>query len=300
MPDPFLEERLSVAIEYGSAFGDDYAVEISRTQGGKEYRRLVHPWPMRRFTVRYQLEIDELWSDVMSLYHRVFGRFAGFRVKALDDFSTNGMTGVPGAADQFLPNVSAGVYQLQKEYGTDSSTVLDIGRPARTIFKPVAGTVRLSVRNGTTGDSELTNVGATRWAVDTTTGLVTLAANKTKAITSISNAVAVVIGVGAGHGFVVGDSAHVSGVVGMTEINSLRAAVTAIGADTITLNIDSSGFAAYVSGGTVNTWPQSGEEMRGGCEFDIPCRFDSVLDIGQTHPRLRELQQVELLELIAL
>jgi hypothetical protein len=37
-----------------------------------------------------------------------------------------------------LSYVSAGVYQLRKEYGVDAAG-LSIGRPARVIYKPVTG-----------------------------------------------------------------------------------------------------------------------------------------------------------------
>lgn len=298
---PFLEERISVAVEYGSAFGDDYAVLVTETAGGKEFRSLVHPFPRRHFMLNFLLEQDELWSDVVSLYHRVYGQYAGFRVRALDDFSTNGTMLAPTAFDQVLEVLAvAGEYRLQKAYGLDSAVVLDIGRPVRTIFKPVAGTVRVGVVNTLTGQAELTNTGLVRWAVDVTTGKVTMAANRTRAVTSISQAASAVIGVGASHPFVVGDSVHVSGAVGMTQINGRRGAVTATGASTITVAIDSSGFAAWSSGGTVNTVPQAGEEVTAGCEFDIPCRFAGRLDILQNYPKLREAQSVELVELIAL
>lgn len=300
MADPFLEERISIEVEYGSAYSDDYAVEITETAGGKEYRRLIHPWPKRHFILNYLLEQDDLWSDVISLYHRAFGRFAGFRVKALDDFSTNGTRGVPTAFDQVCALVSAGVYQLQKAYGLDSAVVLELGRPVRTIFKPVTGTTRIGIVNTITGNVEITNNGATRWTVDNTTGKVTFAANNARAVTSISQAAQAVVGVGAGHGLVAGDSVHFSGVTGMTQINGRRGTVVSVAASTITVSINSTAFSAYVSGGTVNTRPQAGEQVTAGCEFDIPCRFNGRLDIQQNVPNIREAQSVEIVELIAL
>ena len=70
-----------------------------------------------------------------------------------------------------------------------------------------------------------------------------------KAITAITKAASAVATVGT-HTFIVGDVVEFSGVVGMTQINSLLGTVTAIGATTITVNINSSGFTTYVSGGT--------------------------------------------------
>lgn len=294
MTQPFLEELLPVDVRMGASYGDDYRVDITTTAGGREYRRLLHPWPQRRFRVAYTGRNDALWSQILALYHRAYGMFAGFRVRAIDDWSTNGMTDVPTAADQLLATVSTGVYQLQKAYGA-GSTPLDIGLPVRTIFKPVAGSVLVAIRNAVTGDHAISGS-----VVDTTTGQVTLPANKTKAITGITQAAAAVITVGSGHGFVVGDSVYISGVAGMTQINGRRAAVTAAGASTITVAINSAAFSAYTSGGTLNTRPQTGEDVRGGCRFDIPCRFASAIDINSLSRDVRGTDEIEIVELIAL
>jgi uncharacterized phage protein (TIGR02218 family) len=70
-----------------------------------------------------------------------------------------------------------------------------------------------------------------------------------ESITGITKAASAVVTVGA-HTFAVGDVVAFSGVGGMTEINGLTGTVTAIGDTTITVNIDSSGFSTYTSGGT--------------------------------------------------
>lgn len=54
----------------------------------------------------------------------------------------------------------------------------------------------------------------------------------------------------AAHTRLVGDVVKFAAVVGMTEINGLVGIVTAIAAGTFTVNIDSTGFTAYASGGT--------------------------------------------------
>ena len=290
----FLEERLPIAVRAGASYSDEYAVEITQTGGSKnspasEFRRLVHPFPVRIYTVFYTQFTADLWDQILSLYHRSYGMYAGFRVKALDDYTTNNRTQSQSAYDQTLALISAGVYQLQVAYGT--GTPISIGKPVRTIFKPVSGTVLVGV-NGV--QVPIT----TMWTVDNATGKVTFAANKTKAITSISQAASAVVGVGASHGFVSGESVHFSGVSGMTQINGLRGLITATGASTITVNINSTGFSAYTSAGTVNTRPQSGESVTGGCEYDIPCRFNSRIDVNSLAPGVRETSQIEIIELL--
>lgn len=289
MPE-FLEERLPIGVRNGVSFSDEYKVEITQTANGSEHRRLVHPYPMRIFNVMYTQSTSDLWSQIIALYHRAYGMYAGFRVKALDDYTTNARTAAPTATDQALGVVTSGtVYQLQVKYGT-GATPLSIGLPVRTIFKPVTGTTKVSI--GTLQQAE-----TTMWSVSTITGRVTFAANKTRAITGITQAASAVVTVGA-HTFVVNESVYFSGVVGMTQINGLRGTITATTGTTITVAINSTAFTAYTSGGNVNTNPQTGEVVNGGCEYDIPCRFNSRIDVTALDPGVRESSQIEILELL--
>lgn len=262
MPE-FLEERLPIEIDYGSSFGEEYAVEITETANGNEYRRLRHRLPKMRYDLSYAMR-EQAWvmDEVVDLYHRCFGRFAGFRVKNLADYSSNGYTGVPTMLDQPMQRISDGVYQLQKEYGTNG-TAASIGYPVRTIFKPVAGSVLVAAGG----------IAQTGLAINTTTGQVTWPANKTGTITGITKAASCVVT--ASNSLVNGESVVISGVVGMTQINGLRGVVSARTATQFTLNINTTAFSTYTSGGTFNTRPSVSEAVTAGFEFDVPCRFDS-------------------------
>ena len=288
MPNPFLEERLPIDVRMGASYGDEYNVEITTTAGGDEHRRLVHRYPVRRFQVGYTLQTADLWARVLALYHRAYCMYAGFRVKCKDDFSTNAHTGAPTATDQTLTRLSAGVYQLRKEYGA-GATPIAVGLPERTLYKPVAGTTLIAV-GALTYSSGFT--------VDTVTGQVTFAANKTKNITGISKAASAVISFGAAHTFLNGESVYISGASGMTQINGLRGVITATGANDITVNINSTGFGTWTSGGVVNSQPQAAETVTGGCEFDLPCRFNSRIDVGHVSLGTREAQSIEIIELL--
>jgi len=284
----FLEERISERIRYGSTWQDDFSVEITVTAGGAESRRLVQPYPVRTFEVSYVEQIDAAWSEVMSLFRRAFGRFAGFRLKCFDEDSTNGRLDDPTPTDGPMALVADGVYQLQKTYD-QGELAATLGHPVRTIFKPVAGTTRVAIA----GDE----IRADDWVVDTTTGRVTFDADVVGAVTAITQAAQAVITVGA-NTYVVGMSVHVSGVAGMTQINGLRGFVVARTATTITLDIDSASFDAYTSGGATHTRPQPGEVVSGGCRFDFPVRFDSTMPVGQNWPKHRAIEQLRLVELL--
>lgn len=287
MPD-FLEERISSLIRMGSSYVDDYAVDIVTTSGGQEYRSLVHPFPVRKFDVSYLLDNDKTYAELQAIYHRAHGRFAGFRARCFDEWSSNGRTGTPTAFDQPMGLLSAGVYQLRKLYGTDKAAGAT-GYAYREIRKPVSGTVRVAIG--------ATEIRAADWSADATTGRVTFAADKTVAITGITKAASAVLTVGA-NSFAVGESVQVSGVVGMTQINGMRALITARDTTTITLSINSTVFTTYTSGGVVHTRPQAGESVTAGFEFDFPVRFNTTLPIGQDYPGYRAVDGVELIELL--
>lgn len=76
-----------------------------------------------------------------------------------------------------------------------------------------------------------------------------VATNKT--ITGITQAAAAVV-TSTTHGLVTGDVVVFHGVQGMVQINTLTGVVTRIDANSFSVNINSTGFSAYTSGGIAN------------------------------------------------
>lgn len=285
----FLEERLDhQKIKMGASFAEQYAVNIVTTSGGNEYRSLTHPFPVRTFDISQLLEKSETYNYILALYHRAHGQYAGFRIRCYDEFSSNGNIGTPTAFDQTLLPVSAGVYQIVKQYGTNG-TAGAAGYPYRVIHKPVYGSVKVGIGS--------TEIRIADWSVVTTTGRITLAANIGHAITGISKASSAVVTLGA-HTYVTGMSVGFKSVSGMTQINGLRGLITSYDATTITVNINSSAFSVYTSGGETNTAPQTGETVSCGFEFDWPVRFNGSLVIGQDYPTHRNADGIELIEIL--
>lgn len=88
---------------------------------------------------------------------------------------------------------------------------------------------------------------------DTTATIQLTKSPKTKSISAITQATDAVITTTSAHGIDVGDFVEVTGVVGMTELNGNTYEVLAKTTDTLTIDVDSTGFTAYTSGGTVTT-----------------------------------------------
>lgn len=162
----FLDERLPVSIKLGAIYSDAYSAEhATDPRTGITYSRLRHNNPTRELVGVYTQATAEMWAGIVALYHRCYGGLAGFRVRFIDDFSTNVHILAPTAIDQPLEYVESGVYRLQKQYGA-GSTPLSIGLPVRRLTKPVAGSVKVAID----GVEQLSG-----WSVDNLTGLVTFA-----------------------------------------------------------------------------------------------------------------------------
>lgn len=287
----FLEERISADILTGAGYQDDYSVNVVTDSGGNEYRSLYHPFPVRKFDISYLLEKHGMWAQLLNLYHRAHGKYGGFRIRAIDDYKSCASNATTTAFDQNCSAVTVGsIYQLRKAYGTDKTAGAS-GYPVRIIHKPVAGTAKVAI-----GGLELASLG--NWTLDSTNGHVVFAENNTKAISGLSQATSVVVSLPAGHGFDGGKSAYFSGVGGMTQINGLRGLVIGSTTYTATIAIDTSGFSAYTSGGTVSSAPIAGEVITAGFEFDIPVRFNTTIPVGQDFANYRSLDGIELIELL--
>jgi uncharacterized protein (TIGR02217 family) len=260
----FLNERFPEDINYGSGFSTNHAARIVTTAGGSEYRSLDHPYIKASLDVDFTRQRDDIINRIIALNLRANGTFRGFRVKNFLDFSTNNYRAAPTAFDQPMQLISAGVYQVMRWYGNPA----DAQASRRRIRKPVAGTTTVGVA-GAIHDPSL-------YSLDETTGIVTFNANKTGTISAITQESQALVTLGT-HTIQVGESVYFSGVVGMTQINGLRATVIARTTTTIRVGINTTLFTAYISGGTVNTQPQSGEAVTAGCYFDIPMRFDADL-----------------------
>jgi uncharacterized protein (TIGR02217 family) len=281
----FLEERLPVCIKYGGSFSEKHAVGIAETVGGDEYRSLQHPFVKLSYDVSYEQPTKFIVEQILALYSRANGMFRGFRVKDHKDYTTNNYSAAPTALDQPMLLVTAGVYQLMRWYGSPSDPLC----ARRRLRKPVAGTVHVGVGGAI--------YPAAQWSVDITTGLVTFSANQTFPITGIAKGQTTVLTV-PGHGLNVGQSIGVSGVSGMAQINGLRAVITEVNGSNVTVGINSAAFSDYSSGGVAQTQPMSGESVTGGCEFDIPCRFDNDLEAAFSNLNILDADGIEIVEIL--
>lgn len=282
---PFIEELLPGCMDYGSANGQGYAVEVVVDASDNTYTRMRHPYPVRRFECGFGNEsYDFMLKELVDMFNRVGGMFGGFRFYDRQEHSTNNYVDIPTFSDQVCVAVDAlaGTYQITRWYGPYTDTL----STRRRIRKPRAGSVLVGIRDALGVVHQVSD-----FDVDTETGIITLNIEKTGSITGITQSSQAVVTVGAAHPFIIGDSVVFGNVGGMTQINTLRGSVVAISGTTITVDINSTGFSAYTSGGDVATIAILGETVLAGCYFDIPVRFETDLS-GVTYSNLNMLSTV--------
>ena len=149
----FHEARLPARLAFGCTGGIERRTQVVTLASG--FERRTSPWAQsrRRYLIATAARpLDEI-AELTGFFEARGGRLAGFRFRDPADFKSCAPSGQPNAGDQPL-----GV-------GDGTRKTFQLMKGARTIAKPVAGTVKVAVGGV-----------AAPFSVDTITGLVTLAA----------------------------------------------------------------------------------------------------------------------------
>jgi uncharacterized protein (TIGR02217 family) len=147
----FIETRFPTDIAYGSVGGPQYSTDIVITQSGYEQRNANWSQARAQYNVAHGVKTQAQLDTLIAFFRARKGRADGFRFKDWTDYQITGQAIATG-------NGTATAFQLVKTY-SDGGVM-----QARTIAKPVAGTVNIYL-NGVLQSSG--------YALDTTTGLVT-------------------------------------------------------------------------------------------------------------------------------
>lgn len=280
----FLEApRFPTDINYGLTGGPKYKTHIIEKNSGWENANIVWPQGRHAYDLVYAVKDQLTIEAVLAFFHAVKGRSRGFRFKDWADFKSCSVNSIPHFTDQLvsgLPDGTRRSFQLAKNYTKgDLNTV-------RLIKKPVANTVTVGI-NG---------FAASNVAIDTTTGTITFPVNSTGNITGAIKANPCVL---TANNFLSSNSTiYVSGLAGMTMLNNKRYKVLSRTATTITIDVNSTGFAAYTSGGVFHTLPQAVEVITAGFEFDVPVRFlNDEMNMSIDNFRTRTVQSLGLVEI---
>jgi len=244
------EVLLPVDFSYGMAFGPGYATTVVETAAGTEQRIVQWSKPRYRGRVGYDIRDQAQAETLIDFFNARSGRAYAFRVRDPKDYT---------ATQESLTYNEGPTIQLTKTYTSGPRSMV------RNIFKPVAPiTMR---RNGSS---------FTAFSLDSTSGLVTLTpVDGPATITAITKASNALVTTSPAHGFSVGDRVYFTGVGGMVEINGLTAEIlTTPLTTTFTIDLDTTNFTTYTSGGTATVYYAASDDFDWTGEFDVPVRFD--------------------------
>jgi uncharacterized protein (TIGR02217 family) len=135
---PFDDVMFPIAIGAEASVSPGFSTNVVTSASGHEYRNANWSQARLRFDagpgVRGETELGEL----IAFFRARRGPAVAFRFRDPMDHSSNGMTGVPGAADQPIGEGDGAEtgFKLSKEYG---------GGELRRISRPVPGSVRVAV-----------------------------------------------------------------------------------------------------------------------------------------------------------
>lgn len=280
----FLETpRFPTDINYGVAGGPKYKTNIIEKNSGWENANVVWPQGRHDYDLVYAVKDQASIEAMLAFFHAVKGRSLGFRFKDWADYKSCGADSTPTYVDQAVsgtPNGTLRTFQLIKTYVKGSVNTV------RAIKKPVSGTVLIGIAN----------LSVSGMTIDTSTGIITFPADSTNSITAATQANPCVLT--ANNTLTANDTIYISGVGGMTQLNGHRYRVLSRTTTTITIDVNSTSFNAYTSGGVFHTLPQTGEVITAGFEFDVPVRFmNDEMNISIDSFKTRTVQNLTLTEI---
>lgn len=252
--------------------GPGFRTRVVKVSSGAEQRISEQPFGLWRASLSAPYLTNAQTDDLIEFFLARAGKYRAFRFYDWSDHSATNSPLAP-TGDSYV--------QLRKRYD-DGVRTYD-----RLIFAPLSGTTTM-----TRGGSSFT-----AFSVDLTTGKVNLSPDVSRTITAITKAATAQVTVAA-HGYTVGQYLKFASVGGMTEVNGQVVTVASIvDVNNITVNLNTSAYSTYTSGGTLDKYIQPAEVVTATFEFDYVARFDhDELIITQVEPDYRSIQNLSVTE----
>lgn len=239
----FLNTRFPSDISYNATGGPSYSTDVVIVNSGFEQRNANWAASRCNFDVSHAIKSKTQLDTLIAFFRVAQGRANAFRYKDWFDYQVSTGYLDTGAVGDGTPT-----YQLYKYYSNAAGSEL------RKITRPVSGQVAV-LRNA---GAVTIGAAAGNIAIDYETGIVTFVAdsiktidaNVVKNITAITQAANAQVTTSTSHGFVTGDKIKLAAVGGMTQVNDLYFTISVVDATNFQLNVNSSAYTAYTSGGT--------------------------------------------------
>ncbi|MFA6218937.1 MAG: DUF2460 domain-containing protein [Erythrobacter sp.] len=140
---PFDDVSWPLALGRDAAVSPEFSTSVAVTASGHERRNALWSDARMRYDVGPGVRAEHELATLIAFFRARHGPARGFRFRDPFDHSSNGMTGVPGPADQLLGTGDAATsrFRLAKLYGEQR----------RTITRPDVASIRVSVGAVETG-----------------------------------------------------------------------------------------------------------------------------------------------------
>lgn len=144
---PFDDVSYPLALGRDAATVAEFSTSVATTASGFERRNSLWSDARLRFDVGPGIRSEEELGTLLAFFRARRGAARGFRLRDPSDFSSNGMTGLPGPADQILGTGDGilSTFALVKRYGGGPEA------QSRRITRPHAASVVVSVNGTPTG-----------------------------------------------------------------------------------------------------------------------------------------------------
>lgn len=253
------------------------------SESGYQFIKVDWAKSLRQYEVGYIPMLPQAWQDLEGLFEVTDGGGYGFLMKDPKDqscLSTMGfMQPIAGGVAVGTRGQGYGVpqFHLYKRYTVTGSARTHDRRITRPVANPTLKRGAATIVFG---------AGAGQAAIDyTQPALVTMVADASQAIGSITVGASTVLTFANGTGMVaamsVGERVYLTGVTGTAAatLNNLSHAITAKDTVAFTLTVSTATTGLTASGGTAAKYPQASEAMTWGGSFYVPVHFlDDMLD----------------------
>lgn len=266
MASSFAEVQFEAGyIIYGTQGGALFSTDIVVLNSGSESRN--QNWQFAKGTWDFgdrKLPDTEL-KEIIRFFRARKGSVQGFRFKDWGDYQDWG-SGQLGSTGTGLG--IPGPYQLVKNYTSGSDT------DQRYIRKPVSSTIKLFLN----GAQLVAGVGAGNYALDSTTGLVTLVPTLTSNASAITAGANTQVTLAANLGLVAGNLLYLDSFAGTDAAlinNKTHTIVSRTGVGPYVFTIATTTASISLGTGKGSWFPQVADILTWTGEFDVPVRFDT-------------------------
>ncbi|MCC6926111.1 DUF2460 domain-containing protein [Novosphingobium sp.] len=165
---PFDDLPYPLALGRDAMVVPEFSTSVAVTASGFERRNSLWSNARLRFDVGPGIRSEQELGELLAFFRARRGAARGFRLRDPTDFSSNGMTGTPGASDQVL-GTGDGIrtdFALIKAYGEGAALQL------RRITRPVTASIAVSLDGVASSAWTLADKGVIRFATPPAAGKV--------------------------------------------------------------------------------------------------------------------------------